>query len=300
MSVTGRPETLRILLTGATGAMGSRVAERLLERGHRVTATTSAPDGLRPLRSLCAQATLLDSLDAVAVGEVVARAEPDVIVHRHTHTSGRPSGLDHLLSAAHAAGVGRFVAQSCTGAIKLRRGVQVNSEQRALEAAVLEAPLQGVVLRYGTVYGPALSGFLAELVRRRRLPIVGDGRGVWSWVHIDDAAAATVAAIERGGRGTYDVVDDEPAAAAEWLPYLAAVLGARKPRKVPMWLGRLLVGEEVTRRMTEDLGASNARARRDLDWRPAWASWRDGFPLAFEPCRLGRAGGVTAGGSRPS
>ena len=320
MATRGRPDTLRILLTGATGAIGSRVLERLLERGHRVIATTRTPDKLPSLRSLGAEATLLDGLDAVAVGEAVARAEPDVIVHQMTSLPIRPdlrhfdlwyartnelrtTGLDHLLSAAQAEGVRHLVAQSYTGWTNARLGAKVKTEQhpldrspapaqrdalaaiRSLEDSVREAPLQGLVLRYGNLYGPDVSDFLADLVHKRRLPVVGEGRGVWSWVHVDDAAAATIAAIERGTRGTYNVVDDDPAAVAEWLPYLAAVLGAKEPRKVPTWFGRLLVGEAATRWLTEGRGASNARAKRDLDWRPAWASWRDGFPLAFEPCR---------------
>jgi nucleoside-diphosphate-sugar epimerase len=265
-----------VLLTGAGGVVGARVLERLLQRGYRVTATTHPPARLPWLRGLGAEATLLDLLDPVAVGELVARAEPDVIVHEMTAPTVRPdlrtSGTDHLLSAAQAAGIGRVVVQSYTGWTNAR-----------LEESVMQAPLRGVVLRYGNLYGAEGPDFIVDRVRRRRLPVVGEGRGVWSWVHVDDAAAATVAAIDRAAHGIYNVVDDDPAPVAEWLPYLATALGAKKPRKVPEWLGRLLLGEATTRWLTEGRGSSNVFAKRELDWRPAWASWRDGFRYAFEP-----------------
>jgi nucleoside-diphosphate-sugar epimerase len=237
---------VRVLLTGATGVIGSRVLERLLERGYQVTATTCTPARLTWLRGLGAEAKLLDGLDPVAVGEVVARAEPDVIVHEMTALAGRPDlrhfdrwyartnalrtfGTDHLVSAAQAAGVRRFVAQSYTGWTNARLGAVIKTEhhppdrspattQRALLAAILsleqavrEAPLQSVILRYGTLYGGDGFDVLIDRIRRRRLPLVGEGGGVWSWLHADDAAAATVAAIDREARGTYNVVDDDPA-----------------------------------------------------------------------------------------
>jgi 2-alkyl-3-oxoalkanoate reductase len=151
---------------------------------------------------------------------------------------------------------------------------------RFLEEAVLSAPLEGIVLRYGSFYGPGASESLVELVRKRKLPVIGAGTGVWSWIHLDDAASATVAALEHGTRGIYNVVDDEPAPVADWLPYLADVVGAKPPRRVPVWLGRLAAGEVGVSMMTQIRGSSNAKARRELRWQPAWRSWREGFRRA--------------------
>ncbi|HYN18819.1 MAG TPA: NAD-dependent epimerase/dehydratase family protein, partial [Actinomycetes bacterium] len=207
---------------------------------------------------------------------------------------------DHLLEAARAAGARRFVAQSFAGWPFARVGGPVKTEDdpldpdppaelrrtldaiRHLESAVLGAEgLEGVVLRYGGFYGPGTSagdgGFLLDDLRRRRFPVVGAGTGVWSFVHIDDAAAATAAAVERGAPGIYQIVDDDPAPVSAWLPALAAAAGARPPRRVPVWLARLLAGEHGVVLMTEARGASNAKARRELGWRPAHPSWRQGF-----------------------
>lgn len=303
---------MRVFLAGATGAIGSPLLRQLLERGHDVTAMTRSANKVDGLRRLGATPVVVDGFDAGAVGEAVARAEPDAIIHQMTAISPVPDlrhfdrwfaptnqlrtkGTKHLLAAANAAGVGRFIAQSYTGWTNARQGGPVKTETdpldprpakaqteslaaiRFLERAVLDAPLVGIVLRYGNFYGPGVSDALVELVRKRMFPIVGDGAGVWSWIHIDDAAAATVAALEHGERGIYNIVDDEPARAAEWLPYLADAVGAKRPWRVPAWLGRMLAGEVPVRWMTEGRGASNQKARRELDWRPAWRSWRDGF-----------------------
>jgi nucleoside-diphosphate-sugar epimerase len=303
---------MRVFLAGATGAIGRPLVPQLVARGHHVTATTRSPDKLEQLRSLGAQAVVVDGLDAAAVGEAVARAEPDAIVHEMTALGGKPDlrhfdrwfavtnelrtkGTEHLLTAASATGVERFVAQSYTGWNNIRKGGPVKTEDdpldpspakaqreslaaiRFLERAVLGAPLVGIVLRYGSLYGPGASESLIELIRKRRMPIVGDGGGVWSWVHIDDAAAATVAALEHGTRGVYNIVDDEPAKASECLTYLAEVSGAKAPLHVPAWLGRLAAGEAAVGMMTEARGASNAKAKRELGWRPVWSSWREGF-----------------------
>ena len=304
--------TMRVFLAGATGAIGSRLLPQLLARGHQVTATTQSPDKLDDLRALGAEAVVLDGLDAAAVGEAVARAEPDAIIHQMTALAGkwdlkhfdrwfartnelRTTGTTHLLAAGGAAGVQRFVAQSYTGWTNIREGGPVKTEDdpldpepaaaqteslvaiRFLEKAVLEAPLEGIVLRYGSFYGPGASESLLDLVRRRRMPIVGSGEGVWSWIHLDDAAAATVAALERGRRGVYNVVDDEPAKVSDFFPYLAEVVGAKPPMRVPAWVGRLAAGEVGVRVMTEARGASNAKAKRELGWQPRWSSWREGF-----------------------
>jgi nucleoside-diphosphate-sugar epimerase len=304
--------TMRVFVAGATGAIGRRLVPQLVERGHEVVATTSRPQNADAVRTLGAMPVVLDGLDGAAVGEAVASAEPDAIVHQMTALASRSDlrrfdrwfaktnelrtrGTEHLLAAARAAGVERFVAQSYTGWTNDDSGGPVKTEAdpldpdplpaqreslaaiRFVEDAVTSAPLEGIVLRYGNFYGPGDSEPLLELIRKRRFPIIGDGGGVWSWIHLDDAAAATVAALERGSRGIYNVTDDEPAPVAEWLPYLARVAGAKPPRRVPVWLGRLAAGDVPVRWMTEGRGSSNEKARRELDWRPAWSSWRNGF-----------------------
>jgi nucleoside-diphosphate-sugar epimerase len=303
---------MRVFVAGATGAIGRRLVPQLAARGHELVATTSRPANLDVLRRLGATPVLLDGLDGAAVGEAVARAEPDAIVHQMTALAGkadlrrfdrwfaktnelRTQGTRHLLAAAQAAGVGRLVAQSYTGWNNDRSGGPVKTEAdpldpnpapaqreslaaiRFLEDAVTSAPLEGIVLRYGNFYGPGDSDPQLDLIRRRQFPIIGDGGGVWSWIHLDDAAAATLAALERGRRGIYNIVDDEPAPVSEWLPYLAQTIGAKPPRRVPAWLGRLAAGDVAVRWMTEGRGASNDKAKLELDWRPAFGSWRDGF-----------------------
>jgi nucleoside-diphosphate-sugar epimerase len=218
----------------------------------------------------------------------------------------RTQGTDHLLAAAVATGARRFIAQSYTGWPNIREGGPVKTEDDPLdphppaaqreslaaieyvERVVPAAPVQGIVLRYGSFYGPGASDAFVGLVRKRRLPIIGDGAGVWSFLHIRDAAAATVAALEHGRPGVYNVVDDEPARVAEWLPFLAQAVGAKPPRRVPVWLGRLAAGEVAVSWMTQIRGSSNARAKQELGWQPAWPSWRQGFAhglSATEPAR---------------
>lgn len=324
---------MRVFVAGATGAIGTPVVRRLIERGHRVTATTRHPDKLDRLRGLGATAVIMDGLDAASVGEAVARAEPEAIVHQMTALAGKPdmrhfdrwfattnalrtTGTRHLLAAAQAAGVQRFVAQSYTGWTNAPTAGPPSTEDepfdpdpapaqretlaaiRALEQAVLGAPLTGIVLRYASFYGPGASDALVELVRKRMVPIVGNGAGVWSWIHVDDAAAATVAALEHGERGIYTVADDEPAPVAEWLPHLANVVGAKPPWRIPVWLGRIVAGEVVVRSMTQARGASNAKAKRILGWRPAWPSWRDGFRHALGATHA-RAATSRGGEARP-
>lgn len=303
---------MRVFVTGATGAIGSALVPQLVERGHDVAATARSPDKTSVVEAMGATFVVLDVLDGAAVGEAVARVQPEVIVHQATALSGTPDlrrfdrwfattnqlrteGTDHLLAAARATGVRRFVAQSYTGWTNPRDGSSVKTENdpldpdplpaqaesmaaiRHLERAVSEAAIEGVVLRYGNFYGPGASEGLVDLVRRRRFPIIGDGGGVWSWIHIDDAAAATVTAVERGDRGIYNVVDDEPAPVSAWLPALAEAVGAASPLRIPRWVGRLAAGAVPVRWMTEGRGSSNAKIKRSLGWQPRWASWRDGF-----------------------
>jgi 2-alkyl-3-oxoalkanoate reductase len=306
---------MRIFVAGATGAIGRRLVPQLAARGHSVAATTRTAEKVDMLRSLGAEPVVVDGLDAVAVGEAVARAEPDAIVHQMTALAGTPNlkhfdawfavtnelrtqGTQHLIAAATAAGVKRLVAQSYAGWNNARDDGPVKTEDdpldphppaeqakslaaiRFLEDAVLAAPLEGIVLRYGSFYGPGDSESLVEMIRKRKLPIIGAGTGIWSWIHLDDAAAATVAAVEHGTRGIYNVVEDEPAPVSEWLPYLADLVGAKPPRRVPVWLGRLAAGEVGVSMMTQIRGSSNAKARRELRWHPAWRSWREGFRQA--------------------
>jgi nucleoside-diphosphate-sugar epimerase len=316
---------MRVLVAGAGGAIGSRLVPQLVERGHEVVATTRNPEKLARTAALGAETVVMNGLDAGSVGEVVARAKPDAIVHQMTALAGatdlkhfddafavtnelRTRGTEHLLAAAEAVGVRRFVAQGYTGWPYARDGGRLKTEDdpfdprppaamrrtldalRRQEELVAAAPLDGVVLRYGSFYGPGASDELVELVRRRKLPLVGDGAGIWSWIHVDDAAAATVAAVEGGETtGALNVCDDEPAPVSEWLPYLAEVLGAKPPRHVPAALARLLAGASVVSLMTQIRGASNANAKRELGWQPSWSSWRVGFREGLDDAPSDRA-----------
>lgn len=303
---------MRVFVAGATGAVGRQLVPQLVAAGHQVTATTRREDKAAALRAAGADAVVLDGLDALAVGEAVARAEPEVIVHEMTALHGamdlrhfdkmfattntlRTKGLDYLLAAASAAGVRRVIAQSFTGWPNARTGGPVKTESdpldpnppanqreslaaiRYLERAVTAAPLEGVVLRYGSLYGPGASEEFVDLIKRRKVPVVGAGAGVWSFLHTADAAAATVAAVSHGEPGIYNVADDEPAPVATWLPAVAQIVGGKPPMRVPVWLGRLAGGEVTVSMMNQIRGSSNAKARRELGWQPTWASWRDGF-----------------------
>ncbi len=306
---------MRVFVAGASGAVGRRLVPQLVDRGHDVVATARSPETLDALRALGADAVVMDGLDAASVGEAVARAEPEVVIHQMTSLAGmsdlrrfdeefaltnelRTRGLDHLLTASEAVGVRRFVAQSYTGWPNERTGGPVKTEsdrldpdppaqqRRSIEAidylerAVTSAsPIEGVALRYGSLYGPgtSMANEYADLVRARKLPLVGDGAGVWSFIHVDDAAKAAVVAAEGGAPGVYNIVDDDPAPVSVWLPYLAECLGARPPRHVPAWIARFAIGEVGVSMMTQIRGASNAKARRDLGWEPMWSSWREGF-----------------------
>jgi 2-alkyl-3-oxoalkanoate reductase len=314
---------LKVLVAGATGAVGNRLVPLLIAGGHQVVAMTRSPGKAERLRATGAEPVVGDALDRDWVMRAVADAAPQVIVNQLTALAGaksfkrfddefaltnrlRTEGTDHLVAAARAAGVKRMVAQSFGNWNYARTGTAPKTEDdpldptpppnqrrslaalRHLEQAVVGADgLVGLALRYGNLYGPgtgfALDGDLAALVRKRQLPIVGSGAGVWSFVHTDDAATAAIAAIERGAAGVYNVVDDEPAPVSEWLPAYARAVGARPPRRVPAWLGRLVVGEVGVSWMTRIRGASNAKARRELSWTPRYASWRDGFRTGLDP-----------------
>ena len=309
---------MKVFVAGATGAIGKQLVPRLVSAGHEVHGMTRSASKSALLEELGAVPVVADALDPEQVAEAVGGAQPDVIVHQLTAIETldmrhfdrdfaltsrlRTEGTDHLLSAGQAIGVTRFVAQSyfagyerSGGPIKIEDDPVDSSPAREmresfaailhLEHAVLQAGwTEGIVLRYGAFYGPGTSmapgSEQSELVRKRRYPLVGAAGGVWSFIHVADAADATVAAIEHGQRGIYNVVDDDPAPVAEWLPSLAQELGAKRPRRVPRFVGRLFAGEAGVVMMTELRGASNAKAKHELEWRPAHPSWRQGLTAA--------------------
>ena len=316
---------MKIFIAGATGVVGRQLVPLLVSGGHQVVGTARTAGKAAALVAAGAVPVEVDGLDAAAVLRAVVAARPDVVVHQMTALAEvtsfknldaalaltnrlRTEGTDHLLAAARAAGAQRFVAQSFTGWPNERNGGWVKTEEdpldshpaphtmrtldaiRTLERTVLGATdVAGIALRYGAFYGPGTSltpgGFVVEAVRKRRFPIVGGGTGVWSFIHIADAAEATRLAIEGGPAGLYNVVDDDPAEVAVWLPELARVIGARPPYRVPAWLGRLAAGEVGVRMMTEQRGSSNAKAKRLLGWQPVYASWRDGFRSGLAAAR---------------
>jgi nucleoside-diphosphate-sugar epimerase len=304
---------MRVFVAGGSGVIGRRLVPQLVARGHQVTATATSAGKLALLEELGAEGVVMDGLDAVAVGEAVAAARPDAIVHEMTALSveraGKPNlrnaerffaatnrlrseGIDHLLAAAEATGVSHVVAQGVAAGLNGNRAggwikteedpLQVMAGTKAishLEVVVVNAG--GAVLRYGGFYGPGATDDLVKYVRKRLFPLVGGGTGYVSWVHLDDAASATVLAVEQKARGVFNVVDDEPAPVSEWLPYLAECARAKPPRRVPAWLARLLAGEMMVRMMTEGCGFANAKAKRELGWEPQYPSWRQGFRKEF-------------------
>jgi nucleoside-diphosphate-sugar epimerase len=299
---------MRVFVAGGTGVIGRRLVPQLVARGHQVTATTTSAGKLGLLEQLGADGIVMDGLDAASVGEVVAAARPDAIVHEMTALSvayaGKPNlrradrffattnrlrseGVDHLLAAAEATGVSCFVAQGHASMNGLREGGWVKTEEDPLEViegtkainhledVVVKAG--GAVLRYGGFYGPGADDDQVRLIRKGLFPLVGSGTGYVSWVHVDDAASATVLAVEQKAKGVFNIVDDEPAPVSEWLPYLAECAGANPPRRVPRWLARLLAGQMVVGMMTEGRGFSNAKAKQELGWELRYPSWRQGF-----------------------
>jgi len=303
---------MRVFVTGATGAVGGHLVPALVAAGHQVTASTRTPGKVAGLRAAGAQPVILDGLDRAAVIAAVRAAAPEVIVHEMTALAGmrslrdidrtfattnelRTLGTDNLLAAAAEDGTRRVIAQGYTGWPNERSGGPVKTEDDPLDtrpAASAERSLaaikyleekvpalapEGIVLRYGNFYGPGASQVLLDAVRKRRVPVVGGGTGIWSFIEITDAAAATVAAVGRGAPGIYNVVDSDPAPVADWLPYLARVAGAKPPLRLPGWLGRPLAGDLVMIQMTTARGSSNDKARKELGWEPRYPSWREGF-----------------------
>ena len=304
---------MRVFLAGASGAIGARLVPQLRNAGHDVIGTHNSPRTKARVRRLGAHPVQLDLLDANAVRRAVLDAAPDAIVHQATALANvrfgrsldrtfaqtnrlRLEGTDNLLAAAREAGVSRFVAQSFAvyryarvgGMVKseddpldatpLPNTVETNAAMRHLDEAVVAAG--GIALRYGGFYGASNDG-LIEPVRKRQFPIVGNGGGFMSFVHLDDAAAATVLALGHQGPAVYNVVDDEPAPVRQWLPVLAEALGAKPPRRFPVWVARLFAGQANAVLAVESRGASNAKAKRELGWAPRYDSWRTGFAAAY-------------------
>jgi nucleoside-diphosphate-sugar epimerase len=303
---------MRVFVAGGTGVLGRRLVPPLVARGHEVTATTTSPAKLGLLKELGAEPVVMNGLDAASVTGAVADARPEVIVHQMTAISvthaGKPDfrhmdrwfaqtsrlrteGTNHLLAAAEASGA-HFVAQSYASWNGIRTGGWVKTEDpldlldgtsahpgmaaiQYVEDTVLKAG--GAALRYGALYGPRATDDQVELIRKRQFPLVGRSTGYSSWVHLDDAASATVLAVEQHATGVFNIVDDEPAPASEWLPYLAASAGAKRPFRVPKWLARMLAGDVAVIMMTDGRGFSNAKAKRELGWQLRYPSWRQGF-----------------------
>lgn len=308
---------MRVFLAGATGAVGQRLVPLLVEAGHEVVGTTRTPAKMDGVRLQGAEPVLLDGHDGAAIHRAVTGARPDVVIHQMTALGGefdlrkfaemfaetnrlRTESTDHLLEAAKDAGAKRFIVQSFTGWPNEQTGGPVKTEAdplmsdppaavregieaiRHVEEVTLSATgIDALALRYGGFYGPGNAlgngGAMLAAVAERKMPLVGKGGGISSFVHIDDVAAATALAVERGAPGLYNIVDDEPAPVSEWLPYLAEVIGARPPFRVPVWLAKLFVGEPGVSMMTRARGSSNAKAKRELGWELVYPSWRQGF-----------------------
>jgi nucleoside-diphosphate-sugar epimerase len=303
---------MRVFVTGATGVVGRHLVPGLVAAGHEVTATTRTPGKMARLREAGAEPALVDGLDRKAVLAAVRAAAPEVIIHEMTALADlrslrrldrefavtnelRTRGTDNLLAAAAEAGTRRVIAQGYTGWPNQRSGGPVKTEDDPLDSRVIpssartlagikhveetvpRAVPEGIVLRYGSFYGPGASEVMLDVLRKRQLPVIGGGTGIWSFIETTDAAAATLAAVDQGEPGVYNIVDSDPAPVVEWLPYLAEVAGAKPPLRVPAWLGRLLAGEFVVTQMTGARGSSNEKAVKDLGWLPRYASWREGF-----------------------
>jgi len=312
---------MKVFVAGAGGAIGKHLVPQLVKDGHDVVGMVRSQSKQGLVSNLGAEPVVADAFDADAVTRAVAEAKPEAIVHQLTSIPAainlrrldrdfaltnrlRTEGTDNLLAAAREAGARRFVAQSFAGWPYDPRGGGIKTEEdalnpepvaplrgmqdaiRHLEEAVTGADwIEGIILRYGPFYGPGTSlgadGSMTEMVRKRRVPVIGAGAGVWSFIHVADAAEATVAAVRGGSPGIYNIVDDDPAPVSEWLPALAEAVGAKPPMRIPRWLGRLGAGEAGVTMMTEAPGASNEKAKRELAWQPRYRSWRQGFAEAL-------------------
>jgi nucleoside-diphosphate-sugar epimerase len=308
---------MKVLVAGATGGLGRSLVPKLIEAGHEVTGMIRSESGAAGVRAQGADVVIADGLDAEAVKAAVVSVRPEVVVHQMTALKSginfkkfdesfaltnrlRTEGTDNLLAAAHAAGVRRFIAQSYAGWNLQRGGSTIKTEAdpldpnpdpgtrqtmaglRHVEDTVTgDKELEGLVLRYANFYGPTgavgKGGEIVELIEKRKLPLVGDGAGIWSFIHYDDAADVTVRAVSTGDPGVYQIADDDPASAAVWLPELARVLGAKAPRKIPVWLAKLALGQVGVDFFTKIRGVDNSLAKDTFSWQPGYASWRQGF-----------------------
>ena len=307
---------MRVFVAGGTGAIGQKLVPQLLSAGHDVVATTRSSNGAEGIRAMGAEPAVVDGLDEQGMVDAVRQARPEVVIHQMTALAGDPDlrhfdrwfattnqlrtrGTDYLIRAAREAGARRLIVQSYTGWPNIREGSAVKTEEdpldpdppkwqreslaaiRHIETTVPSTEgIEGIVLRYGNLYAPGtgmLSDELLDLLRKRQFPVLGDGAGIWPFTYTGDAASAAVAALDRGVPGVYNVVDNKPAPAKEWLPYLAEAIGAKPPRHVPVWVGRILAGEVPVSWMTRIRGSSNAKAKRELGWTPRYSSWREGL-----------------------
>ncbi|HET8909159.1 MAG TPA: NAD(P)-dependent oxidoreductase [Ktedonobacterales bacterium] len=308
---------MKVFVAGASGAIGKPLVSQLVAGGYQVVAMTRSANNVDALRAAGAEPVVADALDRDAVMQAVMRAEPEVIIHELTALTGvtnlkrfdevfaltsrlRTEGTDYLMAAAQAAGTRRFIAQSYGNWTYARTGALIKAEDdpldstppvnqtksmaaiRHLERVIQsDSNIQGIALRYGNLYGPgtgfALDGDIVAMLRKRGFPIVGNGAGIWSFIHVNDAASAAVAAIQHGEPGAYNICDDEPAPVNVWLPALAKTVGAKPPFHIPVWAARFIVGDVAVSMMTQIRGASNAKAKRELDWQPGYKTWRDGF-----------------------
>jgi len=304
---------MRVMVVGASGAIGTRLLPQLTDRGHEVIGTFSSPGRAERVRALGAQPVALDLLDPGAAARAVLETEPEVIIHQATALASmrfsrsldrsfaptnrlRTEGTDALLAAARQAGVRQFIAQSFAPYRYIREGGMVKTEDdpldprppammrettaamNHLDQAVTEAG--GIALRYGGFYGAP--DMMTKAIRKRQYPMVGEGSGVMPFIHLDDAASATVLALDHQGPAIYNIVDDEPAPMYEWLPALADALGAKPPRRVPSWLAGLIAGQGMVTMAAESRGASNAKAKKELGWTLRYPSWREGFTAAYQ------------------
>jgi nucleoside-diphosphate-sugar epimerase len=308
---------MRIFLAGASGAIGQTLIPLLVQRQHEVFGAFRNPANSDRVRSLGATPVVLDALDGAAVNSRIAEIRPQAVIHQLTAIPARldlrhidrdfemtnrlrTEGTRNLATAAVKAGVERFIAQSFAGWPYARRGITLKTEEDDLDPSpppqmkamldaiemlehttVREQGFTGIVLRYGPLYGPhssiAKDGTMVEEIRQHKVPLIGQGTGVWSFLHLHDAATATVAALTHAQRGIYNIVDDDPAPVVEWLPYLAECVGAKPPMHVPNLLAKMLVGEHAVTMMNDIRGVSNAKARKELHWTPKWSSWKQGF-----------------------
>jgi nucleoside-diphosphate-sugar epimerase len=304
---------MRVFVVGASGAIGTRLVPQLIDAGHQVVGTCHNPKNIDRLHAMGAEPVVLDLLDAEAVRQAVADAKPDAVVHQATALAGlsdfkhfdrsfaqtnrlRTRGTDALIRAAQDTGVERIVAQSFASHRYARVGGPVKSEEDPLDPTPVPAAKEsnaamryldgavtaagGIALRYGGFYGEPDDAFV-QAIRMRKFPIVGDGGGVWSLIHLDDAAAATVLALEHVGPATYNIVDDEPVTTTVMLTEIARIVGARPPRRFPKFLAKLFAGEAAVTMATESRGASNAKAKRELGWTLRYPSWRQGFAATY-------------------